>query len=89
MIVYSFERKKIINQRGLDIGNNYRFRPFDLGIKRNFLIYLKQTISKEKRGIDWEEIYYENLKDVRDKANCCEKNCCEKKAIDEVKIYNV
>jgi len=89
MIVYSFERKRIINQRGLDIGNNYRFRPFDLGIKKNFLLYFNQLINKEKRVINWEDIYYENLKDAREKANCCGKNCCEKKTIDEVKIFNV
>ena len=77
IIVYSFERKIFMNQRGLDVGNNYRFRPFDLGIKKNILLYFEQFMSKDRPNINWEEIYYENLKNTRENKNCCDN--CEKK----------
>ena len=90
IIVYSFERKLFMGQRGLDYGTNYRFKPFDLGIKKNFLLYYEQFINKDKPMINWEEIFYENLKNTKESKTCCD-NCekCEKKTItSEVNISN-
>jgi len=69
--IFSFEKKKIMAQRGYNFGNNYRFRPFDLGIKKNILMIFKQYMNKEKTGIKWDEIFYENLKIPEEKKRCC------------------
>ena len=71
LLIYSFEKKKYLTQRGFNIGDNYRFRPFDLGIKKNFLIFFKQFFNNEKTGINWDEIFYENLKNSGEKKSCC------------------
>lgn len=55
------ERQKILAQRGISIINNSRVRPFDMGIRQNIFIYFMKMFRSEKT-IDWELIYYENLK---------------------------
>jgi hypothetical protein len=73
ILVYSFERNKYMTQKGIDLGNNYRYRPFDGGIKKNFFLFFEQLISKDKYDINWETIYYENLKNSREKKSCFDK----------------
>ena len=72
LIVYSFERNKFMQQRGIDLGSDYRYRPFDVVIKKNFFLYFDQLLSKEKHSINWEEIYYENLKKTTERKTCCD-----------------
>ena len=74
ILVYSFEKNKYLQQRGVDIGNNIRYKPFDMGFKNNFFLYFNLLNNKDnKNGINWENIYYENLKNTRHKTDCCDK----------------
>ena len=58
MTYYNTEKKRYIKQ-----GNNEnRNRPFDIGIKENFLLFYNQIKSEEKEDINWEDIYFDNLK---------------------------
>ena len=72
IIIYSFEKKKYLAQKGNDFGN-IRFKPFDVGIKRNFMLFFEQLFTKDKKGIIWEDIFYENLKKTSIHNSCCGK----------------
>jgi len=61
LAIFSLERNKILTQRGIILKNNFRYRPFDVGFKRNINLYLDKMLHK-KNIIKWEEIYFENLK---------------------------
>ena len=52
------EKKRFMKQ----INDDNKYRPFDLGIKDNLLLYFNQIMSEEKKDINWEEIYFDNLK---------------------------
>ena len=59
--IFKEERMKIYLQRGIEIHSNYSFHPFDSGIKRN-LGYAFYKLFHPLENINWEEIYFENLK---------------------------
>ena len=70
---YSNERNKFIQQRGINIGDVIRYRPFDVGFKRNFWMFFEQIFIKDKKGINWENIFYENIKKTSIQNSCCGK----------------
>lgn len=74
LIVFSFEKNKYLQQKGNDYTNNFGYRPFDLGMIKNFFLFFDQFRNKDKYDINWEEIYYENLKKTHQKKSCCDKN---------------
>lgn len=78
ILIYTFEKNKFLQQRGNNPSINYRYRPFDVGFKKNFLLFFDalRNANKEKNGINWEEIYYENLKNTHVNYNAI---CCDKK----------
>lgn len=71
--IYSNERNKFIQQRGINVGDVIRYRPFDVGFKRNFWMFFEQIFIKDKKGINWENIFYENIKKTSIKNSCCGK----------------
>ena len=56
---YNTEKKRLMK---LKMNEENSFRPFDVGIIGNFLLFFNQIINEEKKEINWEEIYYDNLK---------------------------
>lgn len=72
LAIFTLERNKILAQRGIIVNNNFRFRPFDVGFKRNLSFYFKKMCNKRNK-IKWEDIYFENLKTNRINLNCCDK----------------
>lgn len=69
LALFSLERNKILTQRGIILNNNFRYRPFDVGFKRNLNLYLDKMFHK-KNEIKWEEIFFENLKTNHISLNC-------------------
>lgn len=69
LAIFSLERNKILTQRGIILKNNFRYRPFDVGFKRNLNLYLDKMLHK-KNIIKWEEIYFENLKTNHINLSC-------------------
>ena len=69
LALFSLERNKILTQRGIILNNNFRYRPFDVGFKRNLNLYLDKMLHK-KNVIKWEEIFFENLKTNHISLNC-------------------
>lgn len=60
--IFKLERMKILGQRGVPFNNDkIVFRPFDSGIKKNFLIMAK-LLFRTSNKIKWEEIFHTNLK---------------------------
>ena len=66
---YSFEKNKYIQQKGNNLGNEMGIRPFDLGFKGNFMLFFERLFNK--KGIIWENIFYENLKKTSTQKSCC------------------
>lgn len=71
IVIYSFEKNKYIQQKGNSLGNEMGIRPFDLGFKENFMLFFEQLFKKDKKGIIWENIFYENLKQTSKQKSCC------------------
>lgn len=69
--IYSLEKNKYIQQKGNNLGNEIRLRPFDLGFKANFMLFFEQLFKRDKKGIIWENIFYENLKKTSAQKSCC------------------
>ena len=69
LALFSLERNKILTQRGIILNNNFRYRPFDVGFKRNIKLFFDKMIHK-KNIIKWEEIFFENLKTNHISLNC-------------------
>lgn len=69
LAIFSLERNKILAQRGIILNNKFRYRPFDLGLKKNLNLYFDKMLHK-KNIIKWEEIYFENLRTNRISLNC-------------------
>ena len=70
--IFTIERKKILAQRGIYIINNTKLRPFDIGIINNIYLYLWKMIN-DKNEIDWEKIYFDNLKAKKISLSCGDK----------------
>lgn len=79
--IYSSKKNKFLKKKKINNNNNYniRYRPFDIGLKKNFLLFfeLLKNNNKEKRGINWEKIFYENLKNIRTNSG---RTFCDKKS---------
>ncbi len=66
---FIMERNRFLEQRGIEIINNSKVRPFDLGIINNIFIYSKQMFNTGDERILWEEIYFENIKANKNSLN--------------------
>ena len=64
-------------QRGI-ILNNPKLRPFDTGFINNIILYFKKMINSETE-INWENIYFENLKSIKVNLNFVDKLSQSKK----------
>ena len=71
--LFTLERDKILQQRGIKIVTNSKAKPFDKGIFINIFIYFMRMFTSEEKKIKWEEIYFENLKTNRINLNCGDK----------------
>ena len=74
---FNVERTKILAQRGI-ILNNPKLRPFDTGFINNIILYFKKMINSETE-INWENIYFENLKSIKVNLNFVDKLSQSKK----------
>lgn len=76
--IFKKERNKIIEQRGIEIESTYAFHPFDSGIIKNINLCVKKYWDDNYK-INWDEIYFENLKTNTIYRNCCDNeywSCC-------------
>ena len=71
LIIYSFKKNKYLQQKGNGLGNEKRYRPFDLGFKKNFMLFFQKLFKRDRKGIVWEDIFYENLKKTSIEKSCC------------------
>ena len=69
--IFREERMKIYLQRGIEIQSNYSFHPFDSGIRRN-IGYAFYKLFHPLESINWEEIYFENLKSNNVEYDFCD-----------------
>ena len=70
--IFILERQKLLAQRGIVIINNSKPRPFDKGIINNICLYFNKMFNSEK-SINWEELYFNNLRTNQVKLNCGDK----------------
>ena len=61
LALFKLERNNILDERGIVIINNSKIRPFDDGIKNNFFLFFNKMFNGD-RNIDWEKIFFKNLK---------------------------
>ena len=76
--IFRKERNKILELRGIDVESTYAFHPFDSGVNKNFTLCLNKFMD-EKYKINWDEIFFENLKTNTIYRNCCDNeywSCC-------------
>jgi hypothetical protein len=59
--IFSFERKKILNLRGISTDDIDRFQPFNSGIKNNVYLFINKMVYNDYI-IQWDKIYFYNLK---------------------------
>lgn len=71
LFIFKIERQKILNERGIDVKPSYSFHPFDCGLIKNVKFYMNKLI-KKKYKINWEEIFFDNLKTNEVHCNCCD-----------------
>ena len=72
LAIFKLERNKILAQRGITIINGSKIRPFDVGIINNVLLFLNKAFNSEKE-INWETIFYANIKTNKIKLNLGDK----------------
>ena len=61
-----------MDERGIVIINNSKIRPFDVGIKNNIFLFYNKMFNGD-RNIDWEKIFFKNLKTNKIKLNLGDK----------------
>lgn len=71
--IFKQERLRVYKERGIDIHDNFSFRPFDSGIKKNFE-YALFKVFHNKEKMKWEDVYFNNLKTNHVEINLCEDN---------------
>lgn len=69
--IFKQERIRIYNERGIEIKENFSFRPFDNGIIQNIKYALYKLIHSTEK-MKWEEIYFKNLKTNHIEFNLCD-----------------
>lgn len=69
--IFKIERNKILNERGIDVEPTYAYHPFDSGIKNNIKLLVEKLFNNNYK-INWEEIYFENLKTNNIYRNFCD-----------------
>ena len=76
--IFKKERNKIFEQRGIEVQATYAFHPFDSGVVKNVKLSFKKFWNKNYK-INWDDIYFENLKTNTIQRNCCDNeywSCC-------------
>ena len=76
--IFRKERTKILDLRGIEVQSTYTFHPFDSGTTKNVKLCLNKFWNDNNK-INWEEIYFDNLKTNKVYRNCCDNeywSCC-------------
>lgn len=81
LLIFSLERKKILSQRGINVNDDIRYKPFDSGIIKNIVLYFQKMINN-KSPIKWDKIYFDNLKSNHVKVKQDDKNISKLKFIE-------
>lgn len=61
--VFTYERNKFLSQRGMDINDDVRYKPFDIGIMSNICLYYQKVFDR-KYSINWDNIFLDNIKSI-------------------------
>lgn len=61
---FTYERNKILCQRGIQVNNDSRYRPFDAGIIANICLFIIKLFNSDY-PIRWDDIFLDNLKTNR------------------------
>jgi hypothetical protein len=61
---FTYERNKILCQRGIQVNNDARYRPFDAGIIANIFLFIIKLFNSDY-PIRWDDIFLDNLKTNR------------------------
>ena len=70
--IFKEERKKILEGKGIDVEPTFAFNPFDSGIVNNIKLLFGKLSKNNKNKINWEDIYFENLKTNNIYRNFCD-----------------
>ena len=70
--IFKIERNKILNERGIDVKPTFAYNPFDKGIINNIKLFIGKYYKKNNYKINWENIYFENLKTNNIYRNFCD-----------------
>jgi hypothetical protein len=76
--IFKIERNKILNERGIDVEPTYAYHPFDSGLYNNIKLLINKLMDQNYK-INWEDIYFENLKTNNIYRNFCDNeywSCC-------------
>ena len=68
--IFKQERIKIYLDRGIELGANFSFHPFDSGIRKNLGYAFYKLFNTD--GMKWEDIYFRNLKSNHVKFDYCD-----------------
>ena len=68
--IFKQERIKIYLDRGIELGANFSFHPFDSGIRKNIGYAFYKLFNTD--GMKWEDIYFRNLKSNHVKFDYCD-----------------
>ncbi len=68
--IFKLERSKVLTEKGIDIRDDFSFKPFDFGLKSNIDIAFNKLLHP-KNKIKWEEKYQNNLKSNKVIYNAC------------------
>lgn len=71
LAIFKNERKKLLIERGIDVEPTFAFNPFDCGIEKNIKLLLGKLYENSNK-INWEDIYFENLKTNNIYRNFCD-----------------
>ena len=76
--IFRKERIKILELRGIEVQSSYAFHPFDSGVTKN-VKFCFNKFWDDKYKINWDDIFFENLKTNNIYRNCCDNeywSCC-------------
>lgn len=76
--IFRKERSKILELRDIEVQSTYAFHPFDSGVVKNVKLCFNKFMDG-KYKINWDDIYFENLKTNTIYRNCCDNeywSCC-------------
>ena len=71
LTVFKNERKKILNEKGIEVKKTFSYHPFDCGIIKNAKLCILKLWDKKYR-ISWEDIFFENLHSSKNNMNLCD-----------------